>query len=261
LWPLSTPPASATTWIPASGARSRSGRVNDRAAFNGWFDISLADPSCARSGLFDFSESDTTPAFPFRFDTEDPQDSAPVATAAQRPGRIAAERTRRWDDLEPHRTRAPAGREVVAATPTPSVPKALPRRSPKNTLPAARCSLTCNHKTIARSATFRVSYSTQSQIELGWRSPRATQALPEPASRTHMDPLKTTMLNRKKPEEKPKIPLKSASHKLYYVNYEIGPTQPAPGSSVFEPEGPRFPLLRLISSQRVSPILAVRVRS
>ena len=32
-------------------------------AANGWFDISIADPSDARSGLFYFAESDTTPAF------------------------------------------------------------------------------------------------------------------------------------------------------------------------------------------------------
>ncbi len=30
---------------------------------NGWFDISLKDPSNARPGLFYFAESDTTPAF------------------------------------------------------------------------------------------------------------------------------------------------------------------------------------------------------
>src|SRR5260370_7096304 len=32
-------------------------------ASNGWFDISIADPSAARPGLFYFAESDTTPAF------------------------------------------------------------------------------------------------------------------------------------------------------------------------------------------------------
>jgi len=32
-------------------------------ASNGWFDISVADPSDARPGLFYFAESDTTPAF------------------------------------------------------------------------------------------------------------------------------------------------------------------------------------------------------
>jgi hypothetical protein len=32
-------------------------------ASNGWFDISIADPSDARSGLFYFAESDTSPAF------------------------------------------------------------------------------------------------------------------------------------------------------------------------------------------------------
>src|SRR6266702_3996532 len=32
-------------------------------ASNGWFDISIADPSHARPGLFYFTESDTTPAF------------------------------------------------------------------------------------------------------------------------------------------------------------------------------------------------------
>jgi hypothetical protein len=32
-------------------------------ASNGWFDISVADPSDARPGLFYFVESDTTPAF------------------------------------------------------------------------------------------------------------------------------------------------------------------------------------------------------
>src|SRR5438874_2633174 len=32
-------------------------------ASNGWFDISIADPSDARPGLFYFAESDTTPAF------------------------------------------------------------------------------------------------------------------------------------------------------------------------------------------------------
>jgi hypothetical protein len=34
----------------------------------------------------------------------------------------------------------------------------------------------------------------------------------------------TTMPNRKKPEENPKISLDIASYKLYYVNYEIGLT-------------------------------------
>ncbi len=32
-------------------------------ATNGWFDISITDPSDARPGLFYFAESDTTPAF------------------------------------------------------------------------------------------------------------------------------------------------------------------------------------------------------
>ncbi|PYU11268.1 MAG: hypothetical protein DMG37_17435 [Acidobacteria bacterium] len=32
-------------------------------AANGWFDISIADPSDSRPGLFYFAESDTTPAF------------------------------------------------------------------------------------------------------------------------------------------------------------------------------------------------------
>src|SRR5207245_11803458 len=32
-------------------------------ASNGWFDISITDPSAARPGLFYFAESDTTPAF------------------------------------------------------------------------------------------------------------------------------------------------------------------------------------------------------
>lgn len=32
-------------------------------ASNGWFDISIADPSNSRPGLFYFAESDTTPAF------------------------------------------------------------------------------------------------------------------------------------------------------------------------------------------------------
>jgi hypothetical protein len=32
-------------------------------AANGWFDISISDPSDARPGLFYFAESDTTPAF------------------------------------------------------------------------------------------------------------------------------------------------------------------------------------------------------
>ena len=32
-------------------------------AANGWFDISIADPSAARPGLFYFAESDVTPAF------------------------------------------------------------------------------------------------------------------------------------------------------------------------------------------------------
>jgi hypothetical protein len=32
-------------------------------ASNGWFDISITDPSDARPGLFYFAESDTTPAF------------------------------------------------------------------------------------------------------------------------------------------------------------------------------------------------------
>ena len=32
-------------------------------AANGWFDISIADPSDARPGLFYFAESDVTPAF------------------------------------------------------------------------------------------------------------------------------------------------------------------------------------------------------
>jgi hypothetical protein len=32
-------------------------------ASNGWFDISIVDPSDARPGLFYFAESDTTPAF------------------------------------------------------------------------------------------------------------------------------------------------------------------------------------------------------
>ena len=32
-------------------------------ASNGWFDISIADPSDGRPGLFYFAESDTTPAF------------------------------------------------------------------------------------------------------------------------------------------------------------------------------------------------------
>src|SRR5712672_1027654 len=32
-------------------------------AANGWFDISVTDPSDARPGLFYFAESDTTPAF------------------------------------------------------------------------------------------------------------------------------------------------------------------------------------------------------
>jgi hypothetical protein len=32
-------------------------------ASNGWFDISVADPSDARPGLFYFAKSDTTPAF------------------------------------------------------------------------------------------------------------------------------------------------------------------------------------------------------
>jgi len=32
-------------------------------ASNGWFDISIADPSDARPGLFYFAESDATPAF------------------------------------------------------------------------------------------------------------------------------------------------------------------------------------------------------
>jgi hypothetical protein len=32
-------------------------------ASSGWFDISIADPSAARPGLFYFAESDTTPAF------------------------------------------------------------------------------------------------------------------------------------------------------------------------------------------------------
>ena len=32
-------------------------------AANGWFDLSIADPSDARPGLFYFAESDTTPAF------------------------------------------------------------------------------------------------------------------------------------------------------------------------------------------------------
>jgi hypothetical protein len=32
-------------------------------ASNGWFDLSLKDPSNARPGLFYFAESDTTPAF------------------------------------------------------------------------------------------------------------------------------------------------------------------------------------------------------
>jgi hypothetical protein len=34
------------------------------------------------------------------------------------------------------------------------------------------------------------------------------------------------MPNRKKPEEKPKIPLDIASYKLYYVNYKIGLLSP-----------------------------------
>jgi|SRR5689334_13988783 len=33
------------------------------SASNGWFDLSIADPSAARPGLFYFAESDTTPAF------------------------------------------------------------------------------------------------------------------------------------------------------------------------------------------------------
>jgi hypothetical protein len=32
-------------------------------ASNGWFDVSISDPSDARPGLFYFAESDTTPAF------------------------------------------------------------------------------------------------------------------------------------------------------------------------------------------------------
>jgi len=36
--------------------------INVQAA-NGWFDISITDPSDARPGLFYFAESDTTPAF------------------------------------------------------------------------------------------------------------------------------------------------------------------------------------------------------
>ncbi|HEY2353217.1 MAG TPA: hypothetical protein VGH83_11940 [Candidatus Acidoferrum sp.] len=36
--------------------------LNVQAA-NGWFDISISDPSDARPGLFYFAESDTTPAF------------------------------------------------------------------------------------------------------------------------------------------------------------------------------------------------------
>ena len=32
-------------------------------ASNGWFDLSIADPSDSRPGLFYFAESDTTPAF------------------------------------------------------------------------------------------------------------------------------------------------------------------------------------------------------
>jgi hypothetical protein len=32
-------------------------------ASNGWFDISITDPSAVRPGLFYFAESDTTPAF------------------------------------------------------------------------------------------------------------------------------------------------------------------------------------------------------
>src|SRR5438270_14088209 len=36
--------------------------INVHAA-NGWFDISIADPSAARPGLFYFAESDTTPSF------------------------------------------------------------------------------------------------------------------------------------------------------------------------------------------------------
>ena len=36
--------------------------INVQAA-NGWFDISIADPSDARPGLFYFAESDVTPAF------------------------------------------------------------------------------------------------------------------------------------------------------------------------------------------------------
>src|SRR5260370_3450958 len=32
-------------------------------ASNGWFDISITDPSAARPGLFYFPESDSTPAF------------------------------------------------------------------------------------------------------------------------------------------------------------------------------------------------------
>src|SRR5256714_9669540 len=36
--------------------------INVQAA-NGWFDISIADPSAARPGLFYFAESDTTRSF------------------------------------------------------------------------------------------------------------------------------------------------------------------------------------------------------
>src|SRR2546422_8680210 len=32
-------------------------------ASNGWFDLTISDPSDARPGLFYFAESDTTPAF------------------------------------------------------------------------------------------------------------------------------------------------------------------------------------------------------
>jgi hypothetical protein len=154
-----------------------------------------------------------------------------------------------------------AGREVVAATPTPSVPKALPRRSPKNTLPSAR-SLSHMQPQNNRAFCHFPCLVLNSIPNRAWLAqPPRHPSSPRVRIPYTYGPLKTTMLNRKKPEEKPRIPLKSASHKLYYVNYKIGPTQPAPGSSVFEPEGPRFPLLRLISSQRVSPILAVRVRS
>jgi hypothetical protein len=47
--------------VPAP-APSRIASINVQAA-NGWFDISITDPSDARPGLFYFAESDVTPAF------------------------------------------------------------------------------------------------------------------------------------------------------------------------------------------------------